>query len=142
MTPAGLGLMMRNIDIVCAFGWQVGLFGEQPVALSMIGSALICAATIGTALRKFLAAQRQGTTTSKGGGSSSRNSAGGCCASSGDSAGHGGGRWWAWRRRWRTPLADRGDSSAKGWMLELTAPPAAARQLDSAGLSEPQRPQV
>ena len=51
--PAGLGAMMRNIDIVLSFLWQALLFRQPAEALSVAGSALIVACTAGQALRKW-----------------------------------------------------------------------------------------
>ena len=57
--PSGLGSMMRNIDILACYAWQVVLFGQQLTALSIAGSLLIIWATIGQALRKLYAQRHQ-----------------------------------------------------------------------------------
>jgi hypothetical protein len=52
-TPAGLGSMMRNTDIIMSFVWQVLIFGQEVTLLSVIGSLLIIAATVGIAIKKL-----------------------------------------------------------------------------------------
>jgi hypothetical protein len=126
MTPAGLGLMMRNIDIVCAFFWQSALFHEPATMASLVGALLICAATIGSALRKLLQWKSQmqsavvlasdAVTTSS------------TCSVASDVPRLTKQRpGWAWRQlkaRWRTPLAQRGDSSGHEWAVEVVPPQA------------------
>ena len=51
--PAALGSTMRLIDVPCAFAAQVLWFGQTPDASSVVGAALICLCTIGSAYRKW-----------------------------------------------------------------------------------------
>ena len=57
--PSGLGSMMRNIDILACYVWQVALFKQDITTLSIFGSLLIICATVGQALRKVLAQRQQ-----------------------------------------------------------------------------------
>ena len=92
MAPAGLGLMMRNVDIALAFAWQVALFDEPPVALSVVGSLLICGATVGTALRRFLnASNAPAKLTATGGTATGRGKGRGVLVSSTSDGGGSGG---------------------------------------------------
>ena len=92
MAPAGLGLMMRNVDVALAFAWQVALFDEPPVPLSVAGSLLICSATVGTALRRFINASSPREKISAGGGGTvgGRGKGGGARISSTSDGGGGG----------------------------------------------------
>ena len=57
MAPAGLAAMMRNIDIVCAFAWQLLLTRAAPEPTSVAGAALVVACTVGSAFRKLRASR-------------------------------------------------------------------------------------
>ena len=52
-TPAGLGSMMRMVDVPSAFLLQVLLFGETPHLLSVIGAVVIVVCTAGSAYLKW-----------------------------------------------------------------------------------------
>ena len=119
MTPAGLGLMMRNVDIAAAFFWQLVLFSELPALTSIFGALLVCAATIGAALRKLLshpATHPKPDTTRDMTSSTGTHAA---CGASQSSSGGPAAAWRhlqsAWRRLGTTPLAQRGDSSMMDW---------------------------
>ncbi|KAJ1652306.1 hypothetical protein IWQ61_007329 [Dispira simplex] len=53
LSPAGPATLMRNLDVVFAFGFGIVLFGEIPDALSVSGALLIVGCTVGMALRKW-----------------------------------------------------------------------------------------
>ncbi|KAJ1956353.1 hypothetical protein IWQ62_005317 [Dispira parvispora] len=54
LSPAGPATLMRNLDVVFAFGFGIALFGEIPDVLSISGALLIVGCTVGMALRKWL----------------------------------------------------------------------------------------
>lgn len=58
-TPAGLGAMMRLIDVPAAFAIQVLAFDQPPNPLSVLGSAVILATCATTAYRKWKAGDRR-----------------------------------------------------------------------------------
>lgn len=58
LAPAGLGSMMRNADIACAFLWQLLFFGVSPSSTSLLGAALIVLCSVGMAIRKYRAGMR------------------------------------------------------------------------------------
>jgi drug/metabolite transporter (DMT)-like permease len=52
--PASIGSMMRNIDIVASYTWQVLIFGQSATLFGLLGSGLIVVTTVAQAIRKLL----------------------------------------------------------------------------------------
>jgi len=59
MENAAPAALMRNIDIVFAFVFDVVCFGEQPHPLTVVGAVIVCLSTTGAVVLKWWRSPKQ-----------------------------------------------------------------------------------
>lgn len=58
MENAAPAALMRNVDILFAFVFDVACFGEQPSPLTVIGALIVCLSTTGAVVLKWYRSRR------------------------------------------------------------------------------------